>query len=123
MTLSTASRETIAAFAAQLGLPLPVSPDGSYSFAFRQSGLVTFTAAEGSERVVMSLARRVQLGDAGEERLLQLAGPDPATGQLLHTGVTRDGSAVFAVSLDEGFDLPAVEAGLQRLLTAGRALG
>jgi len=123
VSLSAASRDTIAAFAGQLGLPLPASPDGSYSFAFQQSGLVTFTAADGSDRVVMSLARPIGTSEASEERLLQLAGPDRTTGRFLHAGLARDGSALLAVSLDRNFGLPAVEEALQQLLAASRAIG
>jgi type III secretion system chaperone SycN len=123
MSFSAPVSRTIEAFAAQLGLPTSPAADGSHTFVFNRSGSLTFTAAE-PRRVVISLSRRIDvMNETVERRILSLAGPDVNGRHFVHAGTTRDGSAVFAISLDEGrVDLPAIEVCLQQLLAAQSAL-
>lgn len=110
-------RLVVEAFAGSLGLPAVPARDGSYSFAFARSGLLTLTAAPDG-RTLVSLARQpARPGRDTEARALAAARPDPTTGRFLHAGLAADGSLVFVLALEPAeFDLPALDACLQQLV-------
>ncbi|KAB0676835.1 hypothetical protein [Aureimonas leprariae] len=123
MSFTPAARRTIEGFAAQLGVETREAADGSHSFRFDRSGQLTFTAGANG-RAVISLARRPDVaGEATERRVLGLARPDAGGRSFLHAGMTRDGTVIFALAMDEAdLDLPAIETALQRLLAAQAAI-
>src|SRR4051794_6859335 len=117
MAFSTQALRAVESLAASLGLPLVPASDGSYSFMFEQSGRLSLTSAAAGDRTVVSLSMRPhRLDEEVEQRLLALAGPDITSNRLLSTGVTRDGSVIFAVSVDDGeMSLPMLETCMQQL--------
>lgn len=120
MVFSNQAMEAIRALAESMGLPAHPAIDGSFSFAFERSGTLTLTSATSGERTIVSLhAPLDRLDQATEEQLFSLAGPDASTGRFLSAGLTADGSALFAVSLDdEEMSLPALEVAMQQLFAA-----
>lgn len=125
MAFSPRAVQAIEAFASSLDLPAPrPAPDGSYSFVFARSGTLTFTSAGDGERVLASLSKRPsRLNEDVEHLVLAAAGPDVTTQRCLSAGLARDGSVVFAVSIDEGeLNLPVVETCLQQLMAAQAAV-
>ena len=124
MNFSTPATQVIEGFAAQLGISTAPSPDGSHSFLFESSGLLTFTAGNRNQ-VIISLARRPGImTDAVAARALSLAGPDAGGRMFLHAGRAANEQIVFAVVVEQAdFTLPTIESGLQRLLPASAALG
>lgn len=124
MNFSTPARQVIEGFAAQLGISTMPASDGSHSFLFESSGLLTFTAGSRNQ-VIMSLARRPRMmNDAVKARALSMAGPDASGSMFLHAGLAANDQIVFALVLEaEDFTLPAIESGLQRLLPASAAIG
>ncbi|WP_181705353.1 hypothetical protein [Chthonobacter rhizosphaerae] len=114
---------TLSTFAAQLGLDLRLAADGSASFAFERSGLVTFTPAV-DERVVMSLAALPgRAGQAADEALLASAGPDLELDRFVHAGLDREGRHYQAVSFEpDDFDAQAINRCLDRLIDLRRRL-
>ncbi|MBC8129910.1 MAG: hypothetical protein H7Y08_06270 [Rhizobiaceae bacterium] len=125
MAFSDRASQTIGLFAGSLGLSATPAADGSFSFAFERSGLLTLTASEDGERCLASLAKRpVRLDERVERRVIELAGPDPSTRRFLSAGLDRGGSVVVAVSIDDDeLDLPILEACLQQLISAQSAIG
>lgn len=116
-------RLVVEAFAAGLGLPANAARDGSYSFAFAQSGVLTLTAAADG-RTYISLARQpARPGRETEGRVLAAARRDPTTNRFLHAALAPDGSVVFAVALEPTeFDLPALDSCLQQLIATHAAV-
>lgn len=114
----------IEGFAASLGVPLTPATDGSYSFVFERSGTLTLTSAADGERTLVSLAARPhRLDQEIEQRLLALAGPDMTTERFLSTGVTRDGEAMFVVSIgDSEISLSVLETCMQQIFAARAAI-
>ena len=109
--LTPAARDTIGRFAAAMDLAPAMAEDGSFSFAFERSGVLTFTGLPIDDRVAISLARPSQ-GHASARRaaFLALAGHDAAAGRCLHAGLTLDGDLVASMVLDAGdFTLDQVE--------------
>ncbi|MDO1583193.1 hypothetical protein [Rhizobium oryzicola] len=123
MTFSPPVRQVIEGFAAQLGMTTKPAPDGSHSFRFEISGLLTFTAGS-RNRVVISLARKPAImSDAVKTSALMMAGLDPGGHHFLHVGLAANDQLVFAVMMNaEDFTLPAIESALQRLLPASAAI-
>lgn len=125
MTFSTQALQSLESFAASIGLPLTPAADGSYSFVFERSGTLTLTSAEDGQRTLLSLAARPhRLDEEIEQRLLALAGPDITSERFLSTGLTRNGEAMFVVSIDDGdISLPTLETCMQQLFAARAAIG
>ena len=123
MTFSPQAVQAIESFAGNLGVPARAAADGSYSFRFERSGTLTLTSASDGVRTLVSLATApLRLNPDVEYRVLSLAGPDATTGRLLSAGVTNEGAAMFAVSIDDGeMSLPMLETCLQQLMAAGAA--
>lgn len=121
MVFSPQAVQAVESFAANLGLPARPAADGSYSFRFERSGTLTLTSAEDGVRTLVSLATHpLRMNEDLEARILLLAGPDRTTGRMMSAGVTKDGGAMFAVSVDDGeMSLPTLETCLQQLMTAG----
>ena len=107
----------IEAFAASLGLPSKPARDGSYSFAFRQSGVLTLTPGSDG-RALISLARKPARPDrAAELKALAAARRDPTTNRFLHAGLATDGSLVFTIGLEAGaFDVPTLDSCFHQLV-------
>lgn len=124
MAFSNQALQVIEGFATSLGLPLTPAQDGSYSFVFERSGTLTLTSAADGERTLVSLAARPhRLDQEIEQRLLSLAGPDMTTDRFLSTGVTRDGEAMFVVSIGDGeISLPVLETCMQQIFAARAAI-
>lgn len=118
MSFSRLSQPALEAFAAHLGLPLRPAADGSVSFAFARSGTLSLTPSRDGGRILMSLARDgLHLDEARERRLLGLSGFDAAFDRAVHVGITRGGSVVFALALDdEEVSLPVLDACLRHLM-------
>jgi type III secretion system chaperone SycN len=116
--------QAIEGFAANLGVPARPARDGSYSFRFERSGTLTLTASEDGARALLSLATApLRVSEDLEWRILSLAGPDVTTGRFLSAGLARDGSAMFAVGVDEEeMSLPALETCLQQLMQAAASV-
>ncbi len=115
---SSRASGVIGDFAASLGLALSQpARDGSYSFAFQQSGLLTFTPSTDGRRVLMSLARRpTRMDEAMEQRAVAAAGYDATAGRMLHTGLAPDGSLLAILDLDDQeLDLPTIESAFRTL--------
>ncbi len=113
--------DVVRAFSADLGLSAKAGPDGSYTFVFSHWGTLSFTSSEDGARVLVSLARtpHVMADVAAERRLLNAAGMDPTTNELLHAGLAPDGSHVLVTSIeDRRFDLVSLGAALDRLVAA-----
>ena len=120
MTFSGQALQAIRALAESMGLPVQPAVDGSFSFVFERSGTLTLTSATSGERTIVSLdAPLDRLDQVAEQQLFSAAGPDLTTGRFLSTGITGDGSALFAVSLDDDdMNLPALEVVMQQLFAA-----
>lgn len=120
MPFSPQALQTIEGFAASLGLPATPSADGSYSFAFENSGTLTLTSAEDGERTLLSLfVRPHRLDTTVEQRIMSLAGPDITTNRFLSAGLTGDDGVIFAVDIDDAeMSLPTLETCMQQLLKA-----
>jgi hypothetical protein len=123
MAFPERARLAIESFAGNVGLVAVPATDGSYSFAFERSGVLTFTPASDGERTLLSLfAPDHRPGPQADATLIGLAGPEISTGRFLSVGLSRDGGIVLAVSLDNAdIDLPAIEECLQQLLAARQA--
>ena len=123
MVFSNQALRAIETLAANMGLVAQPSADGSYSFDFERSGTLTLTSASDGERTLVSLLGMPgRMDEETESRLLALAGPDVTTSRFLSTGLTRDGVALFAVSIDDReMDLPMLEVCIQQLLAARMA--
>lgn len=119
MAFSPQALQTIEGFAANLGLPAMPSADGSYSFAFENSGTLTLTSAQDGERTLLSLFMRPHRLDwTVEQKIMSLAGPDITTNRFLSAGLLSDG-VMFAVSVDDAeMSLPTLETCMQQLLKA-----
>jgi hypothetical protein len=124
MAFSNQALRAIETFAANMGLAAQPAADGSYSFIFERSGTLTLTSASDGERTLVSLMGAPgRMDEEIESRLLALAGPDITTSRFLSTGLTRDGIALFAVSIDDGeMGLPILEVCIQQLLAARMAI-
>jgi hypothetical protein len=124
MAFSSQALQAIHGFAANLGLPAQPALDGSYSFVFERSGMLTLTSSTDGERVLLSLFMQPsRLDEDVERRLLDLAGPDITTNRFLSVGLTRDGGALFAVGIDDAeMGLPVLDTCLQQLMAARSAV-
>jgi type III secretion system chaperone SycN len=111
------ARMVVEAFAASLGLPSSPARDGSYSFAFRQSGVLTMTPGSDG-RTLVSLARKPARPDrALELKALAAARRDPTTNRFLHAGLATDGSLVFTIGLETGeLDMPTLDTCFHQLV-------
>lgn len=123
MAFPERARLAIESFAANVGLDAAPAGDGSYSFVFERSGVLTFTPASEGERTLLSLSvSGYRSGPRADAALLDLAGPEVSTGRFLSVGLTRDGDVVLAVALDNAdIGLPAIEECLQQLISARQA--
>lgn len=124
MAFSVHALRSIEAFAASMELTAQPARDGSFTFVFERSGSLSLTSSDDGAETLVSLARQPTRSDpAIERRALAVAGLDPTTNRFLHAGLARDGSIVFAQAIaDTAFDLPALEACLQRLIAAHDAI-
>ncbi|MDC9823033.1 hypothetical protein PRN20_04755 [Devosia sp. ZB163] len=124
MAFSNQALQALEGFAASLQLPLTPAADGSYSFVFERSGTLTLTSTDDGQRTLLSLAARPhRLDEEIEQRLLALAGPDFTSERFLSTGLTRDGEAMFVVSIDDSeISLPTLETCMQQLFAARSAI-
>lgn len=116
-------RLVIEAFAASLGLPATPARDGSYSFIFANSGVMSLTPAPDGRTLVSLAQQPARPGRETEARVLAAARRDPATNHFLHTALAADGSLVFAFALEPAeFDLQSLDACLQQLIAVQEAL-
>ena len=115
MGFSPGDLDTIASFAADLGLPARPARDGSFSFVFADSGTLALTPSDDGPHV--SLSRRPDRVDARMLRAaLGQAGRDPAHGRIVHVGLASDDSLLMSIRLDPNeLSLPVLDDCLQRL--------
>ncbi len=123
MAFPERARLAIESFAENVGLDAAPAGDGSYSFAFERSGVLTFTPASDGERTLLSLsAPGYRPGPQADAALIGLAGPEMSAGRFLSVGLTRDGGVLLAVALDNAdIGLPAIEECLRQLMAARQA--
>lgn len=115
-------RQTIEAFAASMQFPSmpPAARDGSYTFVFEHSGVLSLLPASDSGEVVMALGRKpISDGEAFLRGFLLQASLEYLTTGPLHAGMTGDGLYCYAtrVPADE-FDLSTLEQNLKHLMRA-----
>lgn len=124
MVFSNQALQALEGFAANLGLPARAAPDGSYSFVFEDTGLLTFTSSRDGTRTVLSLFDVPdRIDDQFALQLLELAGPDRSTGRFLSVGLPREGGIMLAVSVEDSeMGLPTLDTCLQQLMAAREAL-
>jgi hypothetical protein len=115
---------TVEGFCESLELPAFPARDGSYSFVFQRSGMLTITPARDG-RAIVSLARRPERADGPMlKRFFLAAGIDPTTNLALHAGLSKDGSLIYSVDFAvDDFTVPALHACLRNLIAAHDALG
>src|SRR5262245_40109617 len=120
---SPQARTTIEGFSESLGLPALTARDGSYSFQFQRSGVLTITPARDG-RTIVSLERRPERLDGDAlKRFFLAADIDPTSNRALHAGLSNDGSLIYAVDFDrDDFTVPALHACLSSLIEAHDAL-
>jgi type III secretion system chaperone SycN len=123
MQFSPQARTTVEGFSESLGLPALAARDGSYSFEFQRSGILTITPAKDG-RTIVSLERRPERLDADVlKRFLIAADIDPTTNRALHAGLSNDGNLIYAVDFNgDDFTVPALHACLSSLIEAHDAL-
>jgi hypothetical protein len=107
-------------FAESVGVEARPAPDGSYSFLCSHSGLLTMTASERSDRLIVSLSRKEDARRPTDlERHFLTAGYDAEIRKFLHSCIDDDGAPVCAFAYDEReLDLPTLDAAVQRLIEA-----
>jgi type III secretion system chaperone SycN len=108
---STMARRVIESFAANMGVAAQPAADHSYGFQFARSGRLSIVPSEDGERIIVCLARVPHRADTStQRRLFGLAGFDPASGAMVHAGMTPDGTFVFALNVEEGrFDMQLLD--------------
>lgn len=123
MAFSNQALQAIEALASSMGLAARPAADGSFSFDFERSGTLTLTSSSDGVRTLLSLLGMPgRTDEETERRLFALAGPDMTTGRFLSTGLTQEGVALFAVSINDlEMDLPMLEVCIQQLLAARMA--
>jgi type III secretion system chaperone SycN len=120
---SPQARNTIEGFSESLGLPAQAARDGSFSFQFQRSGILTITPAKDG-RAIVSLERRPERLDADVlKRFLLAAEIDPTTSRALHAGLSQDGSLIYALDCNgEELTVPDLHACLSSLIAAHDAV-
>jgi hypothetical protein len=100
---------SIETFVAEFGIrPVPAE-DGSYSFAFERTGMLSLVASEDGERVLMSLGWSPAYTEARQERrLLEAAGYDAVNQAMLHAGKSGDGMLLLTYDFTEDQVSPQV---------------
>ena len=99
---SNATLQVIQRFAREIGIDAVPAADGSFSFEFSHSGLLSLNSSEDGRRVIVSLARQPYMPEAAlEMRFFQQAGFDPSVNRFKHAGLAEDGTLVGAISVDE----------------------
>jgi hypothetical protein len=115
-------RQIIEAFAASMefsSMPAPAA-DGSYGFAFEQSGMLSLLPASDGQEVVMALCRKpISDDEAAMRRFFLQASLESGTSGPLHAGISADNLFCYAtrIPVDE-FDLPTLESNLRVLMEA-----
>lgn len=125
VSFSNASLHAIETFAARTGVAAVAAQDGSYSFAFERSGILSFIPSEDGRRLILCMIRKPPYPDPARElRALALAGDDRQTGLTLLAGATAEGALALSFVLhDDEIDVPTVLACIDRLIDAQDEVG
>jgi hypothetical protein len=120
------TRQTIASFVATMDFPgmPPAAADGSYSFLFAKTGILTLLATDDGAHVLVGLARQPSSSDSTyAERFFAAAGLDEHTNMPLHAGLAPNGAFMYVAPVrTDQFDLPTLEQRFTTLCAAHDAL-
>ena len=121
---SNATLQVIKRFAGDIGIDAIPAADGSFSFEFSHSGLLSLNSSEDGKRVIVSLARQPYMPEAALELNFFLqAGYDPSTNRFRHAGLAEDGTLVGAISVDEhDFSISTLDESFQQLINMHEAV-
>lgn len=118
---------TIEAFAASMEFNAApeMAADGSYTFAFESSGVLSILPASDGREIVMALGRKpISDNETFLRRFLLSASLESYTSGPLHAGMTAAGLFCFATRIPiDRFDLPTLEANLNQLMAAHDSVG
>lgn len=122
---SNASLHAIESFAERTGITPVPARDGTFSFSFERSGILSFVPADNGDKLIVFMMRTPRYPDPDrEQKALAIAGEDRYTGHTLHAGVTADGAIVLSFVLDSNaIDVPTVLACIDRLVNAQDEVG
>lgn len=125
VSFSNASLHAIRSFAERAGIVAIPARDGTFSFAFERSGMLSFVPSEDGEQLLIFMMRTPSYPDPEREiKMLQLAGDDRFTGRPLHAGLTPEGAIVLSFVLDNSnVDVPTILTCVDRLIGAQDELG
>ncbi len=120
VTFSQRALKTIDDFVSNIGMQeIAPANDGSFTFAFEHAGVMSLTPSMDGKRAILSLKKMPIRQPLTEDikAFLKLAQFDPITRKPITAGMAANGGLVLAISIDENsFDLPTIEACLDRLI-------
>ncbi len=103
LRFSSVSKKVVEDFAAHMGIAAQTPADNAYVFEFSASGILSLAPSDDANRILVCLSPNAFTSAAvSAEAFLQLAGPDPETGLMLHVGVGEEGALALIIGIEEG---------------------